>query len=169
MARLIERLSALEAKRLTRPGMHPDGMGLYLQISPGGAKSWIYRYSLKGRARAMGLGPFHIVPLSEARAMAREARRLRHGGIDPIEHRGGERNQAATTEAQRFTFDDAASAYIEANKAAWRNDKHSAQWSSTLATYVTPKFGDRAVAEIDTNLVLQALQPIWTSKAETAS
>jgi hypothetical protein len=60
-------------------------------------------------------------------------------------------------------------AYIEANQVAWRNDKHTQQWSSTLETYALPHFGEKVLADIDTNDVLAALRPIWTTKAETAS
>jgi len=169
MARLIDRLTAIEVRRLSEPGLYPDGGGLYLQVSPGGAKSWIYRFTLKGRARAMGLGPHHIVSLAEARNLAREARRLRYERIDPIEQRKSLQAEADLTAAQQVTFMDAARAYIDANKAAWRNDKHKAQWTATLEAYGAPIFGQTPLADIDTNLVLKALQPIWTTKSETAS
>src|SRR5947199_390441 len=42
------------------------------------------------------------------------------------------------------------------------------QWRSTLATYAYPVFGKLPVAEIDTGLMLQALEPIWNDKHETA-
>lgn len=48
--------------------MDHDGGGLYLQIAATGAKSWIYRYMLDGRAREMGLGPLHVISLSELAA-----------------------------------------------------------------------------------------------------
>ncbi|GEP61801.1 Arm DNA-binding domain-containing protein [Reyranella soli] len=36
-------LSAIKIESATRPGYVHDGGGLYLQISKGGGKSWIYR------------------------------------------------------------------------------------------------------------------------------
>lgn len=169
MARLWERLTALQVKREARPGMHPDGGGLYLKVQQGGGRSWVYRFMLAGRARAMGLGPAHLISLAEARAMAREARRLRFDGIDPIEHRKQGRKQLDKQSAKPFTFKQAASAYIRANKAGWRNDKHAHQWERTLTNYADPIFEDRGVAEIDTSLVLAILEPIWAAKPETAS
>ncbi|MEW6389604.1 MAG: integrase arm-type DNA-binding domain-containing protein [Pseudomonadota bacterium] len=171
MARLIDRLTALEVKRLDRVGMHPDGRGLYLQVHTGGSKSWIYRYTLHGRVRAMGLGPTHLVSLAEARGMAQEARLLKTQGVDPIDARAASRPAPEPPpEADRgLSFKNAAAAYIDANSAAWRNAKHEAQWSSTLTTYAYPVFGERAVDEIDTALVLKVLEPIWSTKAETAS
>lgn len=84
--------------------MHPDGGGLYLMVQKGGGKSWVYRYMLQGRAREMGLGPAHTISLSEARAMARDARRLKFDGIDPIEQRQLARTRSTLEAAKGFTF-----------------------------------------------------------------
>jgi hypothetical protein len=64
--------------------MYPDGAGLYLQVTSEGAKSWIFRFSLNGKAREMGLGSLSGVSLADARVKAAECRRLRQDGIDPI-------------------------------------------------------------------------------------
>jgi integrase len=58
---------------------------------------------------------------------------------------------------------------IEKNRAGWRNAKHRQQWENTLATYVYPTLGELPVSAIDTGLVVQVLDPIWTEKPETAS
>lgn len=78
MARAIGQLTALKVERLKRPGMHADGGGLYLRITPQGARNWVLRYMLNGRPRWMGLGPLSLYSLAEARAKALEARRKRH-------------------------------------------------------------------------------------------
>jgi hypothetical protein len=70
MARKIGRLTALAVSRLSEPGMHPDGGGLYLQISKTGARSWVFRFKKDGHERYMGLGPFHAVSLADARQKA---------------------------------------------------------------------------------------------------
>jgi hypothetical protein len=51
----IGRLTALKVARARAPGMYADGGGLYLQVTVNArdgepAKSWIYRYMLRGRA-----------------------------------------------------------------------------------------------------------------------
>ena len=66
------------------------------------------------------------------------------------------------------TFGEAAEQFVTSMEAGWKNDKHRAQWRSTLATYCTP-MKDKSVAEINTDDVLACLTPIWTTKAETAS
>ena len=53
IARSINRLNAVSLGKLG-PGMHGDGGGLWLQVTPTG-RSWIFRFTLNGRAREMGL------------------------------------------------------------------------------------------------------------------
>ena len=118
--------------------MYPDGGGLYLQVTGAGAKSWIYRYTLAGRTREMGLGPFHTFDLKTARERAAECRRLRHDGIDPIDGRREQRQADALEAARRVTFKDAAETYIESRSSGWKNAKHAEQWRNTLATYAYP-------------------------------
>jgi integrase len=59
--------------------------------------------------------------------------------------------------------------FINRNEAGWRNAKHRGQWRTTLATYVYPVLGELPVAVIDTGLVVEVLDPIWSEKPETAS
>jgi integrase len=148
--------------------MYPDGGGLYLQVGATGTRSWIFRFTLGGRERAMGLGPAHDVTLAEAREKAAQCRRLKRDGIDPIDARDAERNRALLDAAKAITFKDAADSYIQAHGAGWRNAKHADQWRNTLKTYVEPVFGSLPVQGVDVGLVLKAIEPMWTSKPETA-
>jgi integrase len=168
MARTTGRLTALKVERAKEPGMYADGGGLYLQVTEGGA-SWIYRYMLAGRAREMGVGPLALFGLSEARAKALDARRLRHEGIDPIEARRATRSKARLDAAKAMTFQECADAYIAAHRAGWRNSKHAGQWAATLTTYAVPVIGALPVAAVDTALVMKVIEPLWTTKPETAS
>jgi integrase len=156
-------------KGIDQKGMYHDGGGLYLQVSAAGTKSWIYRFTLDGRAREMGLGPLNAISLAEARKRAAECRRMRHDGIDPIEARGVQRDQKRLEGARSMTFDVCAEAYIEAHKASWKNGKHAEQWRGSLRNYASPVFGSSPVQAIDLALVMKALEPIWQTKSETAS
>jgi integrase len=167
--RSLSRLNALTVGRLKEPGMYADGGGLYLQVSRSGTKSWIFRFAMNGREREMGLGPLHTIGLSDARLFATEARKLKLLGQDPIEARRAKREAKKLEDARALTFKQASATYIKANKAGWKNAKHAAQWEATLATYAEPVFGALPVAAVDTSLVLKALEPIWSEKAETAS
>jgi integrase len=67
------------------------------------------------------------------------------------------------------TFRHCAEAYIASHEAGWRNEKHAAQWSATLATYAEPIIGGLSVQSIDTAEVMRVLEPMWAKKSETAS
>ena len=162
------RLTALRVSKLKTPGRYGDGGGLWLQIGPKGGKSWLFRYTRFGRARAMGLGPVDVLSLADARLKALACRRLLLDGVDPIDARKAERGRAKAEAARVVTFKEAAEAYIDAHKAGWKNPVHKKQWPSTMEAYVYPVFGKLPVGEIDTPLVLKALEPIWTEKPETA-
>ena len=169
MARAIGRLTALKVEKVKEPGMYADGGGLYLRVTPEGARNWVLRYMLDRRPRWMGLGPLALYGLQEARAKALDARRKRHEGIDPIEARRAERARQRLDAAKAITFKQCAEAYIASHRAGWRNGKHAAQWGATLSTYAYPIIGGLPVQAVDTCLVLKVLEPIWTAKPETAS
>ncbi|MCJ2069170.1 integrase arm-type DNA-binding domain-containing protein [Methylobacterium sp. J-030] len=166
---MLGKLTALGVAKLKAPGMYGDGGGLWLQVSGKGGKSWVFRYTLRGKSREMGLGPVSTFSLAEARDKALTCRKLCYEGIDPIEMRREQRQDAAVESAKAITFRTCADGYIEAHKAGWRNDKHAAQWTATLATYAYPVFGDLPVQAVDTSLVLKALEAIWSTKTETAT
>ena len=64
MARSLNKFSAREVQTITKPGRYADGGGLYLQVSRFGTKSWLFRFTLSGKSRQMGLGPIHTVSYS---------------------------------------------------------------------------------------------------------
>ena len=168
MARAIHRLSAPTINNKKEAGYYADGGNLYLRIAPGGTKGWIFRFALDGKTRDAGLGPYPTVGLKEAREEAHRWRQLVAKGIDPIEARK-EEQQAARLDALKATsFEQCAEAFIESHEAGWQSEKHRRQWRSTLATYVFPVMGKASVGAIDTTLVQKALDPLWTSKPETA-
>lgn len=168
------RLTAKFVEKVSEPGHYADGGGLFLQVQTkkdtSTAKSWVVRYRAStGRMREMGLGSLDTVTLADARTRAAEARRMAANGTDPIDARNGVRVALQTEASRRMSFKECAEAYIDAHKASWKNDKHRAQWSSTLANYAYPKFGDKSVAEVDQAAVLRVLDPIWPKKTETAN
>jgi integrase len=167
--RTLHRLSAVGVSRASKPGKYPDGGNLWLQVSKWGTKSWLFRYSRHGKDRWHGLGSVNILSLAEARERARDCHKLLLDGIDPIEHRKAQRMKAKLDAARAMTFRQCAEAYIEAHRPSWKNPKHAAQWPATLGAYAYPTFGQLPVAEIDTALVLKVLEPIWSTKPETAS
>lgn len=173
--KLNNALTSLMVKN-AKPGRHADGGGLHLLVKDSGARSWVFRFMLKGKARDIGLGAASgpgALSLADARDTAAALRLKVKAGIDPLEERQREAAEAlAAAQAARVagvTFRSVAEAYIAANEDGWRNAKHRQQWVNTLATYVYPVVGDLPVAEVSTAHVLQILEPIWKAKPETAS
>ena len=143
-----------------KPGKYSDGGNLYLIVSPSGSRKWVLRFTWRGRAKEMGLGSAATVSLADAREKAATARRKIAQGLNPIDER--KRTSGVPT------FGEMADQVREALSAGFRNEKHKAQWKSTLATYAAP-LRDKPVDTITTDDVLAILKPIWTTKPETAS
>jgi hypothetical protein len=152
MARIIGRLNALAVARAKRSGLHPDGGGLYLQITKPGVKSWLFRFMLNRKARAMGLGPVADVSLAHARGLAGVCRRQLQEGVDPIEARRARRTAAQLEAANAVTFQQCAETYFAAHKSGWRSAKHAKQWTNALKAYAYPVFGALPVQQIDVAL-----------------
>ena len=167
VGREINRLKPITISKIRKPGRYADGGGLYLEVGATGARKWLFFYKRNGKRREMGLGSFHAVPLAAARAKAAAAREALAGGSDPIAKRRDEEDEAKRS-AGVPTFGALADALLPELKAEWRNDKHKAQWTSTLQTYAASLRG-RLVNEIGVDDVLSVLRPIWLSKPETAS
>ena len=171
MPKKAKELSPLEVRRITRPGMHAVGgvAGLLLQITPSGATSWILRAKVGEKRRDIGLGGYPDVTLNMARDKAREARELIAKGIDPVEQRKAARAQLISAQAKALTFDEAADKLHKSKSQEFRNEKHAAQWISTLKTYASPVIGSLPVADVELAHIVKILEPIWTTKTETAT
>lgn len=160
MPRPINRLSARKVAT-AGPGYHADGAGLYLLVTEEGTASWVFRYTLRGRKREMGLGAASLYSLADARVRRDQQRRLLADGIDPIEARRSV--QAATGR----TWGEATAEFIEAHKAEWKTPAQEHQWRQSLEAYGPD--AKLPVAKVDTAVVLACLRPIWTEKTETAT
>jgi len=174
------RAAGLSAAKVAKagPGRYGDGDGLYLLVRPNGTRFWLFRYTPPGRKmREIGLGRAgtekNAVGLAEARDRAGTLYRLVKAGIDPLAKREADaaaaKAMAQDTAIRAVTFRQAAVDYIATHEAAWTNPKHRQQWTNTLEAYAFPHFGDVPVAAVETAHVLAALQPIWTTKPETAT
>src|SRR3981081_3543081 len=154
--------SNLTARKVetAKSGKYSDGGNLYLIVSETGSRKWVLRFTWRGRAKEMGLGSATGVPLADAREEAARARLKIAQGLNPIDER--------KRDGGIPTFGEMADDVREALSAGFRNEKHKAQWKSTLETYAAP-LRAKPVDTIATDDVLAVLKPIWTTKAETAS
>ncbi|HEV7831943.1 MAG TPA: Arm DNA-binding domain-containing protein, partial [Caballeronia sp.] len=171
MPKIAKELGALAVSRLTAPGLHMVGhiAGLALQVTPTGARSWIFRVMVGGKRRAMGLGAYPAVSLKEAHEKAQAKRNEIERGVDPVLARKEAASRLRASQALEITFEEAAKRFIAARSHEWKNVKHGEQWKNTLAEYTYPALGKMMVRHINREHVLAVLEPIWTTKTETAS
>jgi integrase len=147
------------------PGKYEDGHGLRFVKRPDGGGQWVFRFTIHGRRREMGLGGWSSVSLADARKLAAEYRGLAAQGIDPITHRERKRREAAR--GQNLLKDVAEDAF-ESRKAELKDDGKAGRWFSPLELHVLPKLGQVPITEIDQRDIRDVLAPIWHSKAATA-
>ncbi|WP_233622214.1 tyrosine-type recombinase/integrase [Burkholderia multivorans] len=167
------KIDADRRKQALKPTDKPvfDGKvtGLLLAPTKSGCR-WILRFTspVTRKRRDAELGTYPEISLSEAQDKALTMRKLIDNGEDPIDQRNRER-EAAAVAAAALTFEKAAGQVHEELKPGWKNEKHAAQWISTLETYVFPKVGNRKLNAISPDDCADVLRPIWLTTAETAS
>ncbi len=171
MPRKAAELPPLSINRLKEPGLWAVGgvAGLYLHVNARGARSWILRVVVGDKRRDMGLGGYPDIGVADARQKAREARLKIEQGVDPILLRKQAKSELMALQATDKTFEQAAGEYIKIHADSWSNDKHRKQWESTLAAYAFPVVGKLSLRHIRQEHILKILEPIWTTKTETAT
>ena len=154
------KLTVASVRSLRKPGKYYDLHGLILRVAPGGSKQWIWRGTVRGRRRDIGLGSVTYTTLEEARDIAYRYRKLARAGIDP------KANQSVNLIP---TFAEAVEQVIEAYRPGWKDTGRSEEnWRSSLRRYVYPALGSMPVDQITTADLVRVLLPIWHTKAETA-
>jgi integrase len=116
-----------------------------------------------------GLGSYPTVLLDAAREKARQHRAVLESGQDPIELRRKAKAALLAAQGKVMTFDQAVKHVLAKKQKEFRNKKHSAQWEATLATYASQFLGSLSVADIETAHIVKVLEPIWSTKTETAT
>lgn len=164
MARALNKLTVRGVAALKVPGRHADGGGLYLRITTGGARSWVFMTTSNGKRAEIGIGPASSVSLATARRIAGEMREAVAVGQDP---RGILGTEAPLEEPAVLTFGAFADQYISSVEDGWRNPVHRQQWRNSLRDHAAT-LQNVPVTDVGTEDVLAVLQPIWLTKAETA-
>ena len=154
-------LTETKIKTLNTPGRYGDRIPtLYLLVKSATRKTWVQRLTIQKTQHDLGLGPWPVVTVEEARRKAMDNRRKRYHGEKLIH---------GTRQAIGITFQEAADTVIALHQPTWKNGGKSAKlWRATLRNYAFPIIGQKPVAEITPADVMRILNPIWTSKPETA-
>ena len=171
MPKIATPLSPLAVGRLKSPGLYSVGgaAGLQLRISDTGARYWLLRILIAGKRTDIGLGAYPEIGLARAREIASEMRAVVREGGDPLADRRQRKAELIEARAKLLTFNEAVRRYLANKTAEFKNAKHAAQWASTLQTYASPVIGRVHVGDIQITHILEVLEPIWTTKTETAS
>ena len=154
------RLTEAKIKALHQAGRYRDGDCLFLNVTASGTRSWVVRLKIRhGPRRDLGIGPYPLLGLKEARLRAWELRKQVFHGVDPL----GERKKSAMP-----TFQHVARQYYEANKPRWKPGRHTERWLQVVEKYAFPAFGHTPVDRLDQDDMLAVLRPIWTTIPEAA-
>jgi integrase len=156
-----------ELHKVVKAGRYSAGDNLYLQVSPRGTRSWLFRYRKGDKQTLMGLGSARYLSLAEARQKAIDYQRQRLAGLDPLQEKRKAQRPVTTTLKSGVTFQDAARRYIVAHEASWRGNYSRMQWTQSLER-VFPTLGQMSVTDIETRHLLAVLEPIWRVVPETA-
>jgi hypothetical protein len=150
-----------------------DGGGLWLVVSPGDdpdsvRRSWIFRYTMSGRQRRMGLGSANgVLTLAEVREKARECRKQLLSGIDPIVARDGKAAAVMVAEKKLKTFDVVRDEYLLVNGDKWSRS-HRANVIQSLRDWISPVIGNIPISAVDTQLAIKALTDLYEKRPTTA-
>ncbi len=166
----MKRVTAAQVDRLARePGRHHIDDNLYLDVKARGRPSWLFRYvSPSGRRRDMSLGPFPHVTLAAVNEQVTNWRSVLANGEDPLEVRKKNRDQKKQKEERNaLTLRKAAQDYVDAKRHSWKNDKHAAQWMTSLSHL--GELMDTPLSEIQSPALFAVLEPLNRQKHETTS
>jgi integrase len=161
--------TAKELSKFAKRGRYSVGENVYLQISEWGTRAWVFRYVRDGKARHVGLGPYDLLTLAEARDRGHAMRRQLLDGIDPLEAKRAAKRGQKLASARSKTFKQVALEYIAQHEGTWRGDRSRQQWTNSLTQHAFPHLGDMPIAEIDVAAVLSVLDPITRTVPETAA
>jgi integrase len=151
------------------PGRLRDGGGLVLDKADQTRGKWVWRYTIAGRRREMGLGPWPEVGLAQARAARDRWAISLLAGRDPITERLREAaEQRAELDRRDPTLAEMVATTFEAQKRQLRGEGERGRWLSPLRVHVLPKLGARRIGTIHQTDIHAVLAPIWHSKPETA-
>src|SRR5258705_7693254 len=145
------------ARPTSKPYKLSDGGGMYLLITPDGARYWRLDYRFAGKRRTLALGIYPSVSLSNARSRREDARALLAKGIDPVMAKKATKRSAKL--ASENTFEAIAREWI-ANQRNRLAVRYSASLLARLESDIFPQIGSRPITDIDAPELLEMLRKV---------
>ncbi|WP_237055362.1 tyrosine-type recombinase/integrase [Microbulbifer sediminum] len=140
-----------------RKYIEADEKGLAVEVTPTGAKRWVFRFRLHGKRPEMALGLYPDVTLKRARELRDEARRHVAEGVDPRDVRRAHKESAL--EANRNSFAAVSQEWFAARMAHLSKSSRD-RANLALDRDLIPYLGKRPIAEIAPPEVLRCLRQI---------
>ena len=135
-----------------------DGGGLRLRIRPDGSKTWIKRYRLNGKEKAVGLGSYPPVTLKIARVKANEVVSQLIEGKNPVLEKKVLSQQRSIEDNQ--TFGSVAREWINHNKPDW-SANHTERNEGIIRRYLLPDLGRLPIQSIEESYLFSVLKPVY--------
>ena len=145
------RLTDLMVRR-ARPGRHCDGNRLHLYVRPNGYRSWVQRVTIRGVRYDLGLGPYPLVSLAEARALAIQ---------NLVTIRSGGNPKSLKVRKRVPTLRQAVESVIETRRSNWKHPATEQDFRRLFEVHVFPTLADHSVDAIELPDLLDVLKPIW--------
>ena len=150
-ARSGAKLTAAFVRVVRKPGKYYDVDGLFLRVSPKGRRYFEQRLTVHGRRRNFGIGPFPVIGLAEARAIALRNKVDVLGGREPARR---ERNTSSPA------FAEAADRALEHRAHRWDNPNTRRKAEREIAVHLKPVLGSRPIGAITSRELTNILLPI---------
>ncbi len=145
------------ALRRAKPASTPqklfDGNGLFLFVSPSGAKSWRLKYRFHGREKLLTLGAYPRLSLEEARQACADARKQLSAGMDPSAVK------KARAKSAQATFEAVAREWHASRASGW-TEGYARDVLERIGKNIFPYLGCRPIAAITPPELLAVLRKI---------
>lgn len=143
-----------------------DGKGMYLLVTPNGAKYWRLKYRFADREKSLALGVYPDITLAEARSKRDAARKALANDTDPAELK--KCRKRSLREESDNCFKHIAIEWFN-TRMRGRSKSHSDRTLRALHRDLFPLLGSRPISQITAPEVLSALRRIEARGAiETA-
>ena len=138
--------------RQAKPGRHVDGNGLHLYVRPNGYRGWVHRTTINRVRRDLGLGPYPLVSLAEARLTAvQNLKTIRMGSLP------------STANARKCvpTLLQVVDSVIDTRRTNWDNPTTEKQFRHLFKVHVFANLGNPSVDAVTLEDMVRILTPIW--------
>ncbi|TCK27997.1 site-specific recombinase XerD [Ancylobacter aquaticus] len=135
-----------------KPFKLADSGGLYMFVSPSGARLWRLKYRHAGKEKALAIGPYPAVGLAEARRERDLAKSSLKAGRDPVIDQRRRKEAAADR-----GFEKIAREWFEVKRRGW-TPVHANDVITSLERDVFPEIGARDLTDIVPRDILNLLR-----------